>query len=423
MTLGHSTVHTRVSDHRPGQRTPVRRLGSWLSATAAVTGVILTMVTANPAAAVPATGTILGAGSPSAVPGSYLVVLDQDRKLETTATATTTTATGLADRYNGKVTRVFDQVLHGFAAQLTERDARRLAAHPAVARVEQDQRVHAMGSQTNPPSWGLDRIDQRYLPLDNTYNFGPSTGVRVYVLDTGIRITHTDFGGRASYGYDTVDNDLIAQDGHGHGTFVAGLIAGSTYGVAKDANVVAVRVLNDYGSGTTAAVVAGIDWVTSTASSPSVVNMSLGGPVSSILDQAVRASISRGITYTVAAGANGVNANTVSPARVTQALTVGITNRNDTVPAASNWGDVIDICAPGIGVTSLWNTGDSVVTTNSGTSFGTAHVAGAVALYLNANPTATPATVHSAIVSHGTTGIVPATNWCGSPGRLLYTGP
>ncbi|GAB2934685.1 hypothetical protein GCM10027280_23190 [Micromonospora polyrhachis] len=193
---------------------------------------------------------MLGAGSAGAVPGSYLVVLKGDHRLDAA------TSTELAARHGGTVTRVFDRVLHGFAAQLTETQARRLAADPAVAYVEQDQRVQAMGSQPNPPSWGLDRIDQRYLPLDGTYLFGPSVGVRLYVIDTGIRITHADLGGRALYGYDSVDNDYVAQDGNGHGTFVAGLIAGNVHGVAKTATVIAVRVLNNSGAGTVAGVIA-----------------------------------------------------------------------------------------------------------------------------------------------------------------------
>jgi len=388
----------------------------WRYLVVVLTGAALTAVAAQPAAAVPATGIVLGADRPTAVPGSYLVVLKSDRRLDPATT------TGLVARHGGTVTRVFDRVLHGYAAQLTEEQARRLAADPAVAYVEQDQRVRAMGTQTNPPSWGLDRIDQRYLPLDGFYHFGPSVGVRVYVIDTGVRITHADFGGRALNGYDSVDNDYVAQDGNGHGTFVAGLIAGTAYGVAKTASIVAVRVLDNYGSGTVAGVIAGINWVTGNAAAPSVANMSLGGPASNALDTAVRNSIASGITYTVPAGASNGNANTSSPARVTQALTVGVTDRNDAVPAWSNWGDVIDICAPGVNVVSLWNTSDSAVYTASGTSFGAAHVAGAVALYLYGNPTATPAAVHSAIVSHSTTGIVPDGR-CGTPGRLLYTGP
>ncbi|WP_260179617.1 S8 family peptidase [Actinoplanes campanulatus] len=258
--------------------------------------------------------------------------------------------------------------------------------------------------------------------MSGTYTYGASSGVTVYVVDTGITITHQDFGGRASYGYDAVDGDDIAQDGNGHGTFVAGVAAGSTYGVAKSANVVGVRVLDNNGSGTTAGVIAGIDWVTANAApGRSVANLSLGGGASSTLDAAVRRSITAGIPYTIAAGNSGVNASNTSPARVTEALTVGATSNTDAKASWSDYGPVLDLFAPGVSITSAWRTGNTATYTGSGTSFAAPHVAGAVALYLAANPGASVSTVNAAIVNNATTGVV-TSRGTGSPNRLLYVG-
>ncbi len=246
-------------------------------------------------------------------------------------------------------------------------------------------------------------------------------GVTAYVIDTGVRITHSDFGGRASYGYDAVDNDNTAQDGHGHGTHVAGTVAGTAYGVAKKAKVVGVRVLNNSGSGTTAQVVAGIDWVTTNAVKPAVANMSLGGTVDTAIDTAVRNSIASGVTYAVAAGNETTNASTRSPARVTEAITVGATTSTDAKASYSNYGTVLDLFAPGSSITSAWGTGDSATNTISGTSMATPHVAGAAALHLADNPTATPAAVQTALVNSATTGVVTSPG-TGSPNRLLNVG-
>ncbi|OSC53636.1 serine protease, partial [Streptomyces sp. 4F] len=254
------------------------------------------------------------------------------------------------------------------------------------------------------PSWGLDRIDQQNRPLDSSYTYPDSAGqgVTAYVIDTGVRITHSDFGGRASYGYDAIDNDNTAQDGHGHGTHVAGTVAGSAYGVAKQAKVVGVRVLDNSGSGTTAQVVAGIDWVARNAAKPAVANMSLGGGADSALDAAVRNAIASGVTFVVAAGNESTNASTKSPARVTEAITVGATTSSDARASYSNYGSVLDLFAPGSSITSAWNSGDSATNTISGTSMASPHVAGAAALHLADNPSATPAQVASALTSAAT---------------------
>jgi subtilisin family serine protease len=286
--------------------------------------------------------------------------------------------------------------------------------------------VHRLrDTQNNPPSYGLDRIDQRNRPLSATYTYNTTaSNVRAYIIDTGIRTTHADFGGRATSGFDAIDGGA-ADDCNGHGTHVAGTVGGTAHGVAKGVQLIAVRVLNCEGSGTTAQVVAGIDWVTANRVAPAVANMSLGGGADTVLDNAVRRSITAGVSYAIAAG-NGLlgifplDACTQSPARVTEALTVSATNSADQKPSWANRGTCVDLFAPGISITSAWNTSDSATNTISGTSMATPHVAGAAALYLAGNPTATPAQVHAAIVDNATGGVV-ASPGSGSPNRLLYT--
>ncbi|ROP36880.1 S8 family peptidase [Saccharothrix texasensis] len=349
-----------------------------------------------------AEGAVLHAGSATAVPGSYIVKL-----------ADTAAAGAVAARLDGRVSREFPS-LHGFAATLTAKQARRLAADPAVAYVEQDQVVRAHNTQPNAP-FGLDRIDQRALPVDGGYSY-TSTGLRTraYVIDTGIRTTHAEFSGRTCPGYDVIDNDTVPQDDNGHGTAVASLIAGSVNGVAKQAAVCGVRVLNGSGSGTTAGVLAGIDWVARNHVKPASANLSLGGGASTALDDAVRRLIAAGVTASVTAGGSNADAANFSPARVREALTSGATTRTDTRATFSNYGSVVDVYAPGVSVTVAWNSGDTATNTLSGTSLSTAYVTGVTLRFLQLNPTATPAQVHSAVVSEAT-----PLSW----GRLLYWSP
>ncbi|MDG9718119.1 S8 family peptidase [Streptomyces sp. DH24] len=384
-------------------------------ATAALVGGL----TALPAQAAPAEGTVLAAGSPSAVKDSYIVTLKKAAGFK----ASSTTGKNLIKEYGGTVKKTFGAALNGYTATLSADEARRLAADPAVASVEQDQRVRVAATQTNAP-WGLDRIDQTSLPLNGTYTY-PDTagsGVTVYIIDTGVRITHSQISGRAVNGYDAVDGDNVAQDGNGHGTHVATTVAGSTYGVAKKAKIVAVRVLNNSGSGTTAGVIAGVDWVTRNHSGPSVANMSLGGGVSSTLDSAVRNSIASGVTYAVAAGNSNTSASSSSPARVAEAITVGATTSTDARASYSNYGSALDIFAPGSSITAGWHTSDTATNTISGTSMATPHVAGAAAVYLAGHPSATPSQVASALVNGATTGKVTGAG-TGSPNRLLKLVP
>jgi len=358
-------------------------------------------------------GTILGAGAAGAVPDSYIVLLDP---------AADTRARGLASRFGGRVGHEYP-ALHGFSVTLSEKQARRLAADPAVRSVEQNRTISVAEVQTNPPSWGLDRVDQRALPLNSRYEYSTTaSNVNVYVLDTGVRATHQTFGGRVRQGYDFVDNDTNADDGYGHGTHVAGTIAGSQYGVAKGASVYPVRVLNSQGSGTTAQVIAGINWITQNARKPAVANASLGGGASTSIDNAVRNSVASGVTWVVAAGNSNTNASSTSPARVQEAITVGATDRTDARASYSNYGSVLDLFAPGSGITSAWNGSDTATYTGNGTSFAAPHVAGAVALYLTTHTSASPAQVETSLENAATSGVVRSPG-SGSPNRLLYTGP
>ncbi|WP_305786361.1 S8 family peptidase [Symbioplanes lichenis] len=353
-----------------------------------------------------ATGTVRLAGTAAAIPGSYLVVLK--------APGPRTGA--LAARYDGSVTRSFD-ALHGFEAALTPQGARRLAADPAVAFVEQNQAVSLAAAA---PSWGLDRIDQRDLPLSSSFS-AAQTGadVTAYIVDTGIRYSHSDFGGRASLGHDAIGG--YGNDCNGHGTHVAGTVGGATYGVAKQVTLVGVRVLNCSGAGTTAGVIAGVNWVTAHAVRPAVANLSLGVPASAALDAAVTASIDAGITYTLAAGNAATDACTISPARVPAALTVGATTSTDARAPFSNSGPCLDLFAPGVAISSDWYTADTAVNLLHGTSMAAPHVAGAAALVLSAHPGYTPAQVQEALLSAATPNKV--TNpGAGSPNRLLFTG-
>ncbi|KKD09443.1 S8 family peptidase [Streptomyces sp. WM6386] len=394
---------------------PLRKF-RFAAITSLATAALVGGLTALPAEAAPAEGKILAADSPTAIKDSYIVTL---KKGSTGFKSASAAGKSLVKEYGGTVRKTFGSALNGYSATLSAAEAKRLAADPAVASVEQNQRVHVDATQSSAP-WGLDRIDQAALPLSGTYTY-PDTagaGVTAYVIDTGVRITHSQISGRASYGYDAVDGDTTASDGNGHGTHVATTIAGSTYGVAKQAKIVAVRVLDNAGSGTTAGVVAGIDWVTANHSGPSVANMSLGGGASTALDTAVRNSIASGVTYAIAAGNSSANASSYSPARVTEAITVGATTSTDARASYSNYGSVLDIFAPGSSITAGWYTSDTATNTISGTSMATPHVAGAAAVYLAGHTSATPAQVATALTGGATTNVVTSPG-TGSPNRLL----
>ncbi|MFH9014274.1 S8 family peptidase [Streptomyces sp. NPDC017943] len=395
-----------------------KRLGI-AALTSLATAALVGALTALPAQAAEAEGRVLAADSPTAVKNSYIVTLHTRPGLKASSAA----GKSLVKGYGGSVDRTFGSALNGYSATLSATEARRLAADPAVASVEQNQRVSLAATQTSAP-WGLDRIDQPSLPLSGTYTYPDSagSGVTVYVVDTGVRITHQQISGRAAHGYDAVDGDNDASDGNGHGTHVATTVAGTTYGVAKKARIVGVRVLNNSGSGTTAGVIAGIDWVTRNHSGPSVANLSLGGGASTALDTAVRNSIASGVTYAVAAGNSNTSASSSSPARVAEAITVGATTSTDARASYSNYGSALDLFAPGSSITAGWHTSDTATNTISGTSMATPHVAGAAAVYLAGHPSAAPAQVASALVAGAATGKVTGAG-SGSPNRLLQLVP
>jgi hypothetical protein len=373
-------------------------------------------VAASPAQA--AEGTILGVGNPAAVPDSYIVVLKDSAVASRGVQAQ---AASLTDRFGGEVGFVYDAAINGFSVTMSEAAAKRLAAHPAVDYVEQNMVFQLDATQNNPPSWGLDRIDQRNLPLDNSYTF-PTTAsnVNVYILDTGVRLSHNDFGGRAFTGFDAITSGGSANDCHGHGTHVAGTTAGNAHGVAKGARIFAVRVLSCTGGGTTAQIVAGINWVTNNHIKPAVANMSLGGGGNNTtMNNAVANSINAGVTYAIAAGNSNSNACNFSPALVPAAITVGATAINDQRASFSNFGTCLDIFAPGQSITSAWFSSNSATNTISGTSMASPHVAGVAALILAASPGASPAQVRNDMVADATTGVV-GNPGSGSPNRLLF---
>jgi subtilisin family serine protease len=332
----------------------------------------------------------------------------------------------LAGRFGGKLRATWSSALNGFSVEMTQAQARRLAADPRVAYVQPVTEVHMSDTQSGA-TWGLDRTDQRALPLDTKYTYSTTaSGVTAYILDTGIRTSHAEFGGRAQVGFDAIGDGYNGQDCQGHGTHVAGTVGGATYGIAKQVKLVAVRVLNCQGSGTSEQIVNGLNWVTQNAAKPAVVNMSLGGGANSAIDQAVRTSIASGLTYAVAAGngnAQGVHqdACTVSPARVAEAITVGAVDKTDTKASFSNYGTCLDLFAPGVSITSATRTSDTSTGGMSGTSMATPHVAGAAALHLATNPAATPAQVRDALIGSATTGAVRNAQ-TGSPNTLLHTG-
>jgi len=320
-----------------------------------------------------------------------------------------------------KVSRVFEHALKGMAVELTAQEAAALSADPMVASVEPDAVVHLDATQ-NGATWGIDRADQRTLPLSGSFTYPDSggAGVKAYVIDTGIRATHSEFAGRVAPGYTAVIDGFGTDDCNGHGTHVAGTIGGSTYGIAKQVTIVPVRVLDCFGSGTLSGVIAGIDWVTANNNgAPAVANMSLGAATSPTVDAAVERLVAAGVTAAVAAGNSNVDACATSPARTPSAITVGAIDNTDTRAVYSNFGPCVDIFAPGTGITSSWIDADTATNVISGTSMASPHVAGAAALIVAANPGITPANVAATMMANATPGAVvnPGT---GSPNRLLY---
>lgn len=370
--------------------------------------------TSSPATSPEGSSPSFAVGAGDRIPGRFIVVLREDADPR-----------AVARDHGAAPDFIYTAALKGFAGPIGTAARNGLMRDARVAYLEQDQVVHASTTQAGA-TWGLDRADQRDLPLSTTFSYtNTGAGVTAYIIDTGILFAHGEFGGRARTGYDAVTAGGSAGDCHGHGTHVAGTVGGATYGVAKSVALVAVRVLDCGGSGSNSGVIAGVDWVTANRVRPAVANMSLGGGASTALDDAVRRSIAAGVTYGVAAG-NGnwfgwaQNACNYSPARVGEAITVGATDKTDKKASWSNYGTCLDLFAPGVSITSSWYTSPTATNTISGTSMATPHVVGVAALYAQGNPTATPQQVRDALVAASTLNKVTSPG-SGSPNRLLFT--
>jgi subtilisin family serine protease len=379
----------------------------------------LALAPAAASAAAPAP--LVGTGRPGAIAGRYVVVMKAG-----TAVADRGRAERAATARGAKVDRVFGTALSGYAAALSPAALAAVRSDSDVAYVEADATVSLATTQVTNDIWNLDQLDQRTAALDGTYTYATTgAGVTAYVIDTGIRFSHQEFGGRARAGADVFGG--TGDDCYGHGTNVAGVIGGATYGVAKQVGLVSVRVVDCAGHGTTSQAIAGVDWVTSDhlGGQPAVANMSLGYPASDALDQAVAASIADGVAYAVAAGNSSADACAISPARAANALTVGAVRLQDAggAPRAvfSNYGTCLDMFAPGQSIASPGNLGDTHVLWPSGTSFASPHVAGAAALYLENHRAATPGAVGRVLTDSATTDLVRDAG-AGSPNRLLFTG-
>ncbi|MCD9005601.1 S8 family peptidase [Luteimonas sp. XNQY3] len=378
----------------------------------------------------------------NAIPGQYIVVfnsddirerVDADRlagRLDKAFIASPDAAVAaevekrvvdVAAQHDLKVSRLYTHALHGMVVSADERKLASLLNDPRVDFVEEDGYVELSATQTGA-TWGLDRVDQRDRPLNGTYIYDPlAANVRAYIIDSGILAGHTQFGSRLLSGYSAISDGRGSNDCNGHGTHVAGTVGGTTWGVAKQVRLVPVRVFGCTGGSANSTIIAGIDWVRANRVLPAVANLSLSGPAATTTDTAINNLIGSGVTVVVAAGNNnGANACNYSPARVTNAVTVGSTTSTDARSSFSNIGSCVNIFAPGSSITSAWSTSTSASNTISGTSMASPHVAGAAALYLTNNPSASPATVRNWLYSNSTPNRVsnPGT---GSPNRLLYT--
>ncbi len=358
---------------------------------------------------------VLAASANVRIAGRYIVVLKSDVR-DVPGLARVLSAVN-----GGVIGNVYEAALKGFSVTLgSAQAAEAIARSPFVAFVEEDQVMTASATQSGA-TWGLDRLDQRNLPLSTSYTYtATGAGVRAYIVDTGILPNHTEFGARASTGFDAITPTAPKADCNGHGTHVAGTIGGSSYGVAKGVQLIAVRVLDCNGSGSTSGVINGVNWVAANAVKPAVANMSLGGGISKALDDAVAAAINKGVTFVVAAGNDNFDACFFSPARASAAITVGATASSDARASYSNFGSCLDIFAPGSSITSAWYTSTTATATISGTSMASPHVAGVAALFLQRKPTSSPKLVRDSLVANASSNKVTSAG-SRSPNQLLFS--
>ncbi|MGU3312409.1 S8 family peptidase [Acinetobacter sp. M5A5_2a] len=354
------------------------------------------------------------------IKNQYIVILNKD------AGPSIDFAQNIAKQHGAKVLQSYDTVLKGFAIYLPDTAAtafvEAMKKNPKVLSVENDIVMKIDATTQSNPDWGLDRIDQKALPLNSAYSYlQTGSGTTAYIVDTGILSSNQQFSGRVLSGYTAISDGNGTTDCNGHGTHVAGTVGGSTYGVAKNVNLVPIRILGCDGSGASSNVIAGLDWILKNGKKPAVVNMSLGGDASTSLDSAVENLFDNGYVMVVAAGNSNTDACSASPARVSKALTVAATDNTDTRASYSNYGSCVDIFAPGSQINSSWIGSNTATKVLNGTSMATPHVAGVVAEMLQSIPTATPQTISTNLLNQASSNVVK--NPSGSPNRLLYKSP
>lgn len=387
-----------------------------------VSAAFLTLAAVNLVHAAPNTTSSLldSSQAKGIIKNQYIVILNKD------AGPSIDFAQNIVKQHGGKILQSYDTVLQGFAIYLPDTAAtafvEAMKKNPQVLSIENDTVMKIDATTQSNPDWGLDRIDQKALPLDSAYSYlQTGSGATAYIVDTGILSSHQQFSGRVLNGYTAISDGNGTTDCNGHGTHVAGTVGGSTYGVAKNVNLVPIRILGCDGSGASSNVIAGLDWILKNGKKPAVVNMSLGGDASTSLDSAVENLFNNGYVMVVAAGNSNTDACSASPARVSKALTVAATDSTDTRASYSNYGSCVDIFAPGSQINSSWIGSNTATKVLNGTSMATPHVAGVVAEMLQSTPTATPQTISTNLLNQASSNVVK--NPSGSPNRLLYKSP